>query len=135
MSQQLPDVFKRIQDKKKEQRELKAMYRDALSVNGQYAQVKEELEALKLKKKKIEASVQADFKAEFDKLEGLKLNIAGDNQLLSDLAVNQLTSGEPVKIIDENKVEYEPVFTVRFKKVSWYLNMLKAVQIFSERLF
>jgi SMC interacting uncharacterized protein involved in chromosome segregation len=118
MSQQLPDVFKRIQDKKKEQRELKAMYRDALSVNGQYAQVKEELEALKLKKKKIEASVQADFKAEFDKLEGLKLNIAGDNQLLSDLAVNQLTSGEPVKIIDENKVEYEPVFTVRFKKVS-----------------
>ncbi len=118
MSQQLPDVFKRIQDKKKEQRELKAMYRDALSVNGEYVQVKEELEALKLKKKKIEANVQADFKSEFDKLEGLKLNIAGDNQLLSDLAVTQLTSGEPVKIVDENKVEYEPVFTVRFKKVS-----------------
>ena len=53
MSQQLPDVFKRLQDKKKEQRDLKAMYRDALSVNGQYAQVKEELEALKLKKKKM----------------------------------------------------------------------------------
>jgi hypothetical protein len=117
MAQQLPDIFKRLQDKKKEQRELKAMYRDALSVNGEYVQVKEELEALKLKKKKIEMAVQADFKTEFDKLEGLKLNIAGDNQLLSDLAIHQLTSGEEIKLIDENKIEYEPVFTVRFQKI------------------
>ena len=117
MAQGLPDVFKRIQDKKKEQRELKAMYRDALAVNGDYQKLLDELNDLKLKKKKLEAGVQADFKEEFDKLEGLKLNIAGDNQLLSDLAMTQLTSGETVKIIDENKVEYEPIFTVRFKKV------------------
>jgi len=117
MSQQLPDVFKRIQDKKKEQRELRVLYRNALSVNGGYQKILEDLSDLKIKKKKIEAAVQSDFKAEFDKLEGLKLNIAGDNQLLSDLAVNKLTSGEAVKIIDENKVEYIPVFTVRFKKV------------------
>jgi hypothetical protein len=117
MAQALPDVFKRIQDKKREQRELKAMYRDALSVNGEYQTIVEELEALKIKKKKAEATVQADFKSEFDKLEGLKLNIAGDNQLLSDLAMAQLTSGETVKIVDENKVEYEPIFTVRFKKM------------------
>ena len=116
MAQALPDVFKRIQDRKKEQRELKTMYRDALSVNADYQQTLEELNVLKLKKKKIEASVASDFKEEFDKLEGLKLNIAGDNQLLSDLAIGQLTSGEPIKIVDENKVEYEPVFTVRFKK-------------------
>ena len=118
MSQQLPDVFKRIQDKKREQRELRAMYRDALSVSGEYQKIVEELADMKIKKKKLEMAVQADFKAEFDKLEGLKLNIAGDNILLSDLAVSKLTSGESVKIIDENKVEYEPVFTVRFKKVN-----------------
>lgn len=117
MSQNLQEVFKRIQEKKKEQSELKKMYRDALSVNGEYQEVLEELEALKLKKKKIEAGVQSDFKEEFDKLEGLKLNIAGDNQMLSDIALTQLTSGETVKIIDENKTEYEPIFTVKFKKV------------------
>jgi hypothetical protein len=116
MPQVLPDVFKRIQDRKKEQRELKSAYRDALAASAEYHQVIEELNALKLKKKKIEASVASDFKEEFDKLEGLKLNIAGDNQLLSDLAMSQLTSGESVRIVDENKVEYEPVFTVRFKK-------------------
>ncbi len=118
MSQQLPDVFKRIQDKKRQQRDLKTIYRDALSVSGEYQDALEELEALKIKKKKIEMGIQADFKEEFDKLEGLKLNIAGDIILLSDLALAQLTSGETVKIIDENKVEYEPVFSVRFKKAS-----------------
>lgn len=116
MPQQLPDVFKRIQDKKKQQRDLKTIYREALAASGEYQQVSEELEALRIKKKKIQLAVQTDFKEEFDKLEGLKLNIAGDNQLLSDLALTQLTSGESIKIIDENKVEYEPVFTVRFKK-------------------
>jgi trans-2-enoyl-CoA reductase len=116
MSQSIEEVFKRIQEKKKEQGVLKKMYRDALSVNGGYQESLEELEALKLKKKKIEAGVQSDFKEEFDKIEGLKLNIAGDSQMLSDLALTQLTSGKPVKIIDENKVEYEPIFTVRFKK-------------------
>ena len=116
MSQNLQEVFKRIQEKTKEQSELKKMYRDALSINGGYQELLEELEELKLKKKKLEAGVQADFKEEFDKIEGLKLNIAGDAQILSDLALTQLTSGQEVKIVDENKVEYEPIFTVRFKK-------------------
>lgn len=93
------------------------MYRDALSVNGNYQEVVQELDALKIKKKQIEAAVQADLKAEFDKLEGLKLNIAGDKQMLSDIALTQLTKGEPVKVVDENQVEYEPLFTVRFQKM------------------
>lgn len=116
MSQNLNEVFKRIQDKKKEQRELKKMFRDALSINGEYQEALEELEALKLKKKKIEVGVQSDFKEEIDKIEGLKLHIAGDSQMLSDLALTQLTKGEEIKVIDDNKVEYEPIFTVRFKK-------------------
>ena len=117
MPQSLPDVFKRIQDKKREQKDLKTIYREALAVNGEYQQVLEEMEALKVKKKKILMAVQADFKEEFDKLEGLKLNIAGDNQMLSDIALTQLTSGQTVKIVDENKTEYEPIFTVKFKKI------------------
>jgi hypothetical protein len=116
MAQELPAVFKRIQDKKKEQRELKSMFRDALTNNGEYQKVVQELDDLKIKKKQIESSVKSDFKAEFDKLEGIKLNIAGDNQLLSDLALTQFVSGELVRLVDENKVEYEPVFTVKFKK-------------------
>jgi hypothetical protein len=113
----LNEVFNRLQEQQKKQRELKKMYREALAVNGNYHEVIEELEALKIKKKQIEASVKADLKEEFDKLEGLKLNIAGDKQMLSDIALTQLTKGEPVKVTDENQVEYEPLFSVRFQKV------------------
>ncbi|NCT54682.1 hypothetical protein GW758_01830 [Candidatus Falkowbacteria bacterium] len=118
MAQEIPDIFKRVQENKKESRELKKAYRDALSVNGEYQDLVEELEALKLKKKKVEISIKDSFKEEFDKLEGLKLHIAGDNQLISDLAVKKLSEGELIKLVDENKVEYEPVFSVRFKKIS-----------------
>ena len=113
----LNEVFKRLQEQQKVQRDLKKMYREALAVNGNYHEVLEELEALKIKKKQIESAVKSDLKEEFDKLEGLKLNIAGDKQMLSDIALTQLTKGEEVKVIDENQVEYEPLFTVRFQKV------------------
>jgi hypothetical protein len=114
---QLNQVFTRLQESQKQQRELKRMYRDALSVNASYHEVIEELETLKIKKKQIEASVKSDLKEEFDKLDGLKLNIAGDKQMLSDIALNHLSKGEPVKVIDENQVKYEPVFNVRFQKM------------------
>ena len=117
MSQNLQEVFKRIQENKKEASEIKKTYRNALSINGAYQEALEELEALKIKKKQIEAGVQSDFKEEFDKLEGLKLNISGDTQMLSDIALTQLTSGQSVTLIDENKTEYEPIFTVKFKKM------------------
>jgi len=79
MSQQIPDVFKRLQERKKERRDLRTLYREALAASADYQVALEEFEAARTKKKKIEATVQADFKSEFDKLEGLKLNIAGDN--------------------------------------------------------
>lgn len=116
MAKEISEVFSRIQESKKQQRELKAMYKDALHSNGEYQRIKEELEDLKIKKKQIEAGVQTDFKEEFDKLEGLKLNIASDNELLSDLALSQFSKGELSKLVDENQVEYEPIFTVKFKK-------------------
>ena len=116
MAQDLTAVFSRIQEQKRKQKELKAMYKDALSNNGQYQKIKEEIEDLKIKKKQIEDAIKSDFKEEFDQLEGLKLNIASDNELLSDIALTQFTKGELTKLTDENKVEYEPIFTVKFKK-------------------
>ncbi len=117
MAQDLKTIFVRLEEYKHRRKELKNRYRDALSVHGEYQSAIDELEVLKAKKKKIEIGIQDDFKEEFDQLEGLKLHIAGDSQLLSDLAINQLVKGELVKIVDDNQVEYEPQFAVKFKKV------------------
>jgi hypothetical protein len=116
MSQELPLIFQRLQNYKKERRELKTMYQDALKNNGEYQKIISDVDDLKIKKKQFESSIKSNFKAEMDKLEGIKLHIASDNQLLSDLALNQLVKGELTKLVDEHQVEYEPIFTVKFKK-------------------
>jgi len=111
----LQEVFERIKQTKKEQREIKKIYRDALSTNNEYQNLVEKLNDMKEKKKQLEEVVKGDFKSEWNKLEGMKLHIASDYELLSDLAINQLVKGEKVEVFDDRD-EYEPVFNVRFVK-------------------
>lgn len=116
MSQNLQEVFKRVQRRKAELKEIKKIYKNALLVSPDYQKVLEEIEALKINKKKIEAAIQADFKAEFDKLETIKINNSSDNQLLSDIAIIEVIKGEKITVTDDNEMRYDPLFTVKFKK-------------------
>jgi predicted nuclease with TOPRIM domain len=115
---QLQEVFDRIKETKKEQREIKTIYRDALNSSEEYKSVSDELKTLKERKKQIEEDAQRQFSSEFTKLESLKLDIQTDMELLSDLAINQLVKGETVEVQDEAENKYEPVFSVRFKKAN-----------------
>ncbi len=113
----LDEVFFRIQKTKREQKKIRDTYKDALVSYPSYQKTVEELNELKEKKKKIEADVKADFRNDFTKLEDLKIDLDTDLEMLSDLAMTQLMKGETVKITDEeNQIEYEPVFNVRFRK-------------------
>lgn len=113
----LQQIFDRIQKSKKEQKDLKAMYRDAL-INSQAMQgVQEDLLKLRDKKKKIEDGIKDDFRHEFDKLEVLKADIENDVVLLSDVALNEYIKGNSIEIKDEYENKYEPIFAVKFKKI------------------
>ena len=112
----LQEVFNRIQESKKEQRKIKSSYREALASSVQYKKITDELKELKLKKKEIEESIRADFHNEFTKLDDLKIDLESDYELLSDIALTQLMKGETVKVTDEYETNYEPVFSVKFKK-------------------
>jgi hypothetical protein len=46
----------------------------------------------------------------------MKIDLDSDMEMISDLALNQLMKGETVKVKDEYEVEYDPLFTVKFKK-------------------
>lgn len=116
MSNKIQEVFNRIQESKKEQKKIKDMYRDALSVSEKYQATLEELKELKEKKKKIENGIQDDFGKEFEKLETFKADIQNDQQILSDLAISKVSKGERIEIEDQNNVSYEPIFSVRFRK-------------------
>ncbi len=114
---QIQEIFDRLQKFKGEQKELKTMYRDALRNSAEYQKVSEELNKLKEEKKSIEAKVKEEFAREMDKMEVLSNEIKNDNQVLSDAAMAKVAKGEKIEIRDEYENEYEPIFSVKFKKM------------------
>lgn len=112
----LQEVFLRIRENKKEQKKLKEAYRDALSNSPSYQEITDQLNELKVKKKQIESDVKAQFSSEFTKLDDMKIDLESDLEMMSDLALTQVMKGETVKVKDEYEVEYDPLFTVKFRK-------------------
>lgn len=113
----IQEVFNGIQEKKREIRELKKMYRDTLESSGEYRDLNEKLEQMKARKKQLEAVAWIDVGTK-DKYETSKLDVKQDKEMLTDLAINSLMSGETVKLVDEDNNEYEPKFSVSFKKLN-----------------
>jgi len=112
----LQEIFNRIQETKKEQRDIKKMYKDALANSQSYQDALDELVKIKEKKKHLEDAIREDFASEFNKLDTLKLDIENDNMLLSDAALTKLVKGEIIKIEDQEGKTYDPIFSVKFKK-------------------
>lgn len=115
--QDLQSVWQRIQEAKKKQKDLKSVYKDALATSLEYQEITDKLKTLKEKKKQVENSTKEQFASELTKLDDLKIDIAGDMELISDIAMTQLMKGESIAIKDEYDNEYEPIFKVNFKKV------------------
>lgn len=116
----MQEIFDRIQGSKKEQKKLRDIYKQALDNSREYQKVKQELEKLKEQKKAIEDRIKGEFSKELDELERLKQAIADDNQLLSDVALNKVSKGENVEVTDGNSTQYEPIFTVKFRKAKFH---------------
>ena len=112
----IQEVFERIQENKKQQRDIRALYKETLAALPEYRDTIEKLDALKAQKRQIEFRVQEELASYFQKLDLLKVNLTGDNAMLSDIAVSQFMKGEAIKLTDSYNNTYEPVFTVKFKK-------------------
>ncbi|GAC1413263.1 MAG: hypothetical protein NVSMB66_4720 [Candidatus Doudnabacteria bacterium] len=115
--QNIQDIFNRIQEKKKETRSIKLLYRDALESSGEYRELSEKLEQLRARKKQIEGQAWEEIGSR-DKFETAQLDLKQDKEMLSDIAFSTLMKGETVKVVDVDNNEYEPLFSVRFKKAN-----------------
>lgn len=109
-------IYQQIQETKKEIREIRKEYKNALQNTQAYVDVTEEMKKLRDQKKQIEEAVKADFQKDFERIDDLKLDVESDQQMLSDIALNKLVKGEMVELTDDNDVRYEPVFSVKFIK-------------------
>ena len=74
MSQNLQEIFARVEKSKSRQREIKTIYRDALTSTPEYEELNDKLKALRERKKQIEATVKEQFGSEITELEDLKVN-------------------------------------------------------------
>lgn len=116
--QNLQDIFNRIRATKREQKQITAMYKDALEASNEYREVLEKLRGYKLRKQQIEEDIKADLGNDLAKLESLKKDAQTDRELMADLAINHLIEGKSIKVEDEDRNEYEPVFSLKFKKTN-----------------
>lgn len=112
----IQEVFSRLQKSKKRQKELRQIYADALKNTPGYPQIVEDLKSMREKKKQVEIAIRQQFSHEITELEDLKVDIESDTQLLTDIALTQFMKGDTVEVTDEYENQYEPVFTVKFKK-------------------
>lgn len=112
----IQEVFHRIKETRQKAKEVRKMFKDTLASNSEYQEILEKLETLKARKKAIETEVREDTSANFRQLDAYRMHIKNDNELISDLAINQLMSGETVEIVDADNNRYEPHFSVKFKK-------------------
>lgn len=114
--QNLNEIHKTLEAKRREMRELNKMFRDELRNNSEYQTVVDELNTLKEKKKSIENAVRAASQSALANLDLLKLDVKSYAELLSDVALNKYAAHENIEIVDENNAKWLPSFTVKFKK-------------------
>lgn len=112
----LQEIFIRTNEIKKKQKDLRSAYKDALHASLEYQEIEEKLKALKERKRQIESVTKEQFSSEFTKLEDMSIDLASDEEMMTDMAIGMLLKGETVEVKDEYENTYEPVFKVRFKK-------------------
>ncbi|HPX94289.1 MAG TPA: hypothetical protein PLF30_01905 [Candidatus Moranbacteria bacterium] len=116
--QNVQEVFNKIREMKKEQKDLRDMYKDALVQTDEYEEIVEKIKELREKKKAIETRIQAQLGRSYEKLEDLKLEVDSQKEMLNDIAISTLMKGETVVAKDEFDNVYEPVWKVNFKKTN-----------------
>lgn len=114
--QDIQEIFNRIQKNKSRQKDLKQTYTDALVSSFEYQEIQEKLKTIREKKKQLEHTITEQFSHELVELEDIKIDIASDMELISDIAMTKMMKGETIEVTDEYDNEYEPIFTVKFKK-------------------
>lgn len=114
--QDIQAIFNRVQEAKKKKKDLESAYKDALSTSLDYQELKDQVKTLREKKKQAELIIKEQFASELTQIDDLKIDIASDMELISDIAMTTLMKGDSIDIKDEYDNEYEPVIKVTFKK-------------------
>ena len=108
-------IFKKHLDIKGTLKALKAQLKKIVTVDD-YLELCEQIKALNAKKKQFEEQAKAKFN-EIGMLEDFEQQAIEQKQLLTEVALTNLAKGENNTVHDDNGNIYDPIFTVKFKRV------------------
>jgi predicted nuclease with TOPRIM domain len=114
----LQEVYNELQENKKEQKEIRREYKDALGNANEFSETEEELKKLKEKKKQMENVTQSRMGGRWDKFEKLKARAKELDQIITDVAMSTLMDGKTVAVKDQYDNSYEPVYKITFKRIA-----------------
>jgi hypothetical protein len=109
--QDIQKIFDDIQKLKKEQRGINKEYKYSLDHDDSYQEIVEKLKKLREKKKNIEEGTKSP------RIDEIRHEVAGLNEMISDIAVTTIMGGKSVYLKDEYENEYEPIHKITFKKI------------------
>lgn len=112
----LQELHNELREKKDERKKLKQAIKDELTHQPRYAELVEEMTALKTEKKSIENHVRESVPKDAQRLDDLDAEIKADEELMSDMALNLILKNESVELRDQYENRYVPLMKVIFKK-------------------
>ncbi len=112
----IQDTFFKIQDTKKKQREIRSVYREALSKSYDYQDITAQIRTLREKKKKIEDGIKSEYSRELDMLDEFAESLKVEQDRISDMVLSSLAKGEIIKVRDMRNTAYDPIVKVVFRK-------------------
>lgn len=112
----IQELFYKIQDLKKKQRDIRVMVRDALKQSKSYQDIQSEWNKVRDQKKEIERKVKGEYEKELSKLDDLKIDLESELEEFSDAALDQIMKGKVVKVHDARNVSYDVVVKAVFQK-------------------
>ena len=118
MEHDIQDLFNQIKEKKEELKGLKATCKEMLEASEEYQETMQKMKALRAKKQRVITAVNEQCSSEISKMMDLSIDIAGDQEMLTDIAITKYTKGESIELKDQYDNIYEPIFSVKFKKAN-----------------
>lgn len=115
---QLQFIFDEVAEKKMEVRDIKELYKSTIEQIAEHAEIVEQIKVLREKKKMLELKAQQSLGTSWEKLEDLRDSMAADKVMMTDVALTDLMAGKTVMVADSFGNEYEPIWSVRFKKTN-----------------
>jgi predicted nuclease with TOPRIM domain len=114
---QLQLIFDEVALKAQEAKAIKAELKDSLDQVSEYVELTEEAKRINERRKALREDIRRKMGDRYAKLEELEDDLKDDKQMMSDLAMAGITEGKPQTVKDSWGNEYEPVFSVKFRRV------------------